>query len=472
MTEIHLIVLTGSSSGETLVVRPPEATIGRSHKATLRIDDPSLSRLHFSISIAEDNATVQDLGSSNGTTLNGAPVTQEPRPLHAGDVLTAGDVALRVEMAQASDSPKAPQLNISNVAPLEEDGASQLFQHDDDKKSANSDPLLEEIDFSIRQTESEQQPTPPANKRRALVLGAILVLFVLCLGVLIFGFYSSGEKTSRPTKSPQQLAKIEDAPLEFRYERLSITDKSLFRYILTYTPSGTLSLSIDDLGETDRSFTKQKALSSHAQDVLRKEIIETRYTEIPELFPERSADGVTLQQRKVLIVLGNEIWERTAENVDVRQFSDLCSKLEDFAQNELGLWASRYSVAELQVLGKEQLDLARRYWEQRDLDDEKLFLALTAYKKGLSALETLNPKPEYVHDLTEGLQQADALLTERYAAVSFAVDQALNTQQYDTAAKQLRKILQMIPDRDDERNQKAMEKLLLVENRFLKKGGR
>ena len=70
------------------------------------------------------------------------------------------------------------------------------------------------------------------------------------------------------------------------------------------------------------------------------------------------------------------------------------------------------------------------------------------------------------------MQTAEALLGERYEAVLFEVDQALNTQRYDMAIQQLQKILRMIPERDDERHQQASEKLLTVEQRRGKKGGR
>jgi hypothetical protein len=126
----------------------------------------------------------------------------------------------------------------------------------------------------------------------------------------------------------------------------------------------------------------------------------------------------------------------------------------------------------LETLGAEQLEVARRYWEQRDLGDEKLWSAIVAYKQGLSALETLNPKPATVTELSAGLREAETLLATRYEEALFQVEQAMNTQRYDVAVQQLQKILRMIPDRDDARNRQASEKLLTVEQRRGKKGVR
>ncbi|MEG1480257.1 MAG: hypothetical protein RSD41_04565, partial [Kiritimatiellia bacterium] len=132
---------------------------------------------------------------------------------------------------------------------------------------------------------------------------------------------------------------------------------------------------------------------------------------------------------------------------------------------------TQFSVGELREMGREQLAIGDRYWEQRDLGDEKLFLSLVAYKKGLSALETLNPKPDFAEELQQRLNRAEKLLNEHYEEASFTVDQALNTQRYEAAAEALRRICRMISDREDERNIKATEKLRSVESRFLK-GGR
>lgn len=44
---------------------------------------------------------LMDLGSANGTMLNGHPVTATPMPLKDGDVITAGETTLLFRMASA-----------------------------------------------------------------------------------------------------------------------------------------------------------------------------------------------------------------------------------------------------------------------------------------------------------------------------------------------------------------------------------
>ncbi len=435
-------VVSGPQSGAEFTVAPTGSTLGRSRVADIHLEDGSLSRLHCRFYEEGGAAFVQDLGSSNGTSVNGVPAGSGAVALREGDVVAVGGTALRVSLGAVAPEPVAPE---PVAAPAPEG----------------------EVDLGLSPGGGAEGP-----RRRGGMLGLIVGLAaVAALAVGAGLFFTLGREGTGEGETARRLPTAEEQPFAFRYERLAIDARKLFRYTLSFDDGGTLSLAIDDLGDADRSFVKEKALSPRAREALRKVLVDSRYAEIGELFPERSADGVSLRRRSLTIVFGPEVWARVAENTSQRAFDALCERLETFGRNELGAWATQYSVAELRAMGEEQLRLARRYWEQRDLGDEKLFLCVSAYRKGLSALETLNPKPAFAAELGEGLREAEALLAERHEAAAFAVDQAMNTQRYEDAAEALRKILRMIPDRDDPRNIEATERLLAVENRYLR-GGR
>ena len=67
--------------GETLVV-------GRSSACDLRIAEPRASRRHLRIEASADGHLLRDLGSTNGTTLNGAPFS-DAMALADGDAVDA-----------------------------------------------------------------------------------------------------------------------------------------------------------------------------------------------------------------------------------------------------------------------------------------------------------------------------------------------------------------------------------------------
>jgi len=69
-------------------------TIGRSTGAEFILDAPLVSRLHCQLSAWNDAIEVKDLGSTNGTFVNGERITSTT--LHPGDVLKVGRVDLTI----------------------------------------------------------------------------------------------------------------------------------------------------------------------------------------------------------------------------------------------------------------------------------------------------------------------------------------------------------------------------------------
>ena len=70
-------------------------TLGRSRDCDIPIDDPSVSRRHAELHRDSDGFTLVDLGSTNGTQVNGRKIDRVP--LQNGDRITLGQTELRFE---------------------------------------------------------------------------------------------------------------------------------------------------------------------------------------------------------------------------------------------------------------------------------------------------------------------------------------------------------------------------------------
>ncbi len=68
-------------------------TVGRSQENDITVNDPNVSRRHARISRADNGFVVEDLGSTNGTLLDGAPIDRER--IEGGDELTFGQTTAR-----------------------------------------------------------------------------------------------------------------------------------------------------------------------------------------------------------------------------------------------------------------------------------------------------------------------------------------------------------------------------------------
>jgi pSer/pThr/pTyr-binding forkhead associated (FHA) protein len=88
---IELVVDDGATIATRRLGR--RILVGRAPSADVRIDDPRVSRLHARIEMRDDGVYVEDLGSRNGTLVDGAPVTSS-RQLANGDEITIGTASI------------------------------------------------------------------------------------------------------------------------------------------------------------------------------------------------------------------------------------------------------------------------------------------------------------------------------------------------------------------------------------------
>src|SRR5829696_8690130 len=87
---IRLTVLQPNLAPMKVDARGPLITLGRATECTIPIKDRYLSRRHAEIIFDSDAWIVRDLGSVNGTLLNGTKLIGSA-PLHPGDRIMLGD---------------------------------------------------------------------------------------------------------------------------------------------------------------------------------------------------------------------------------------------------------------------------------------------------------------------------------------------------------------------------------------------
>lgn len=85
---VSLVLVRSDLSQMEIQVKHSPEVIGRHTDCKVRIPDPSVSRQHCEISVADGKIMLRDLGSSNGTFVNRKRITQIE--LSAGDMLAIG----------------------------------------------------------------------------------------------------------------------------------------------------------------------------------------------------------------------------------------------------------------------------------------------------------------------------------------------------------------------------------------------
>jgi putative peptide zinc metalloprotease protein len=101
-----MVAESARRSGDLVLVLPDggrvpvedHMTIGRAEDATVRIEDPTISRRHARIALGPDGAVIEDAGSRFGVLIDGRPLAG-PRRLEPGTEIRLGNAVLRVEPA-------------------------------------------------------------------------------------------------------------------------------------------------------------------------------------------------------------------------------------------------------------------------------------------------------------------------------------------------------------------------------------
>ena len=91
----HVLVVEGSNVGERAELDQAPILIGRGADAQIRLDDDYVSTRHARIAQSADQWFVEDLGSTNGTYIGSARVTQ-PTTLTLGTQVRIGKTILEL----------------------------------------------------------------------------------------------------------------------------------------------------------------------------------------------------------------------------------------------------------------------------------------------------------------------------------------------------------------------------------------
>ena len=144
-----LISLRGVLLAVPIPLERNEVTLGRALEADVRVNDSRASRLHARLTVErEPNSSVvrfklTDLGSTNGTIVNGQPITEVI--LNEGDKIVIGDQLFRFDMLDEIDREFQQQIH-------------RLLVHDELTGLLTSKSFFSELRREAEQAEAESRP--------------------------------------------------------------------------------------------------------------------------------------------------------------------------------------------------------------------------------------------------------------------------------------------------------------------------
>lgn len=447
MSTLKLVVEAGPDAGRQFDIKPDGASIGRSNQNDIAIADAQLSRHHCKVYFLGDALWVSDLATLNGTLVNGTPIKEDAK-LAPGDTIAIGDTTLRLADANAPAAATPPPAPAPEPAPApsSKPGAS--------------------IDLGFNGA-----PPPPRtgvlpNARKTLYR-ALAAFLAICFLAIVVKLLLGDDDDPADALTPAETAAEE--VLQIRYVKVEGSADNVFRYELVLEPDGALSVAIDDLsqGRQVRKVSEKPVASELRADLVRKFAnagffeMEPRYEGIPR---DNTWNTFTLTG----IVNGRAATVEVRNRLEPGAFKDLREAIETFARNELGLWAIEFPREKLLELATENIILARRYYDERAIRLDNLYNATRTYKSALAYLDTIEPKPEFFDAAVTELGVAEAELETLFKDKNWQAEHAVNTKNWELASSTLRELMDIVPDRADERHRDVERRLLDVESRIRK----
>ena len=449
-----LIAEAGPERGREIPVPEGATTLGRSSQCDVCLIDPILSRHHCRVLFANGILSVEDLDSANGTLVNGSEVKMAE--LHDRDTVTIGDTVLRVHCAAGPVNGQPPAEGAPADAPMVDLGPVPELAGKA-PQGGGAAPVVVDLGFDKSADDAAELKKP---NWRPLIwgLGAVAVL-ILAVSLIL----------RTPEEEPSPVAAIPKAPpltpLEIEYEKVEASTGGVFRYRMQLDADGRLAVEIDDMNE-DRHVRKDTVLASNKIERLARSLDKSGFFHLADKYEGVAPSGV-LGSLDITVIANKRVKRVEVLNrVEPDVFRDVRESLETFGKNELGIWAIQFSREKLVELALESLTRARNTFDERGIDYGNTYLAIKRFQEAAFYLDTVDPKPDFYGEIVTGLSKAEEELNAKYEEQRFLADRAINLKDWNTAARELRILREMIPDRDDERNVEAGRKLLDVENRL------
>lgn len=110
MSRLGISQVRGLFESEVVVLTGPELGVGRSPGDGLFIQDEGISRLHGLFTCHEPYWFYKDLGSTNGSFMNGQALPENVwRVLRTGDILQLADISMKLQLLNSAGEPCGPE---------------------------------------------------------------------------------------------------------------------------------------------------------------------------------------------------------------------------------------------------------------------------------------------------------------------------------------------------------------------------
>lgn len=462
---MKICYLNGAESGKMVEVPPASGlTIGRETDNDIQLLVGGVSRYHAKMEFDGQRWVLRDLGSTNGTKLNGIAIV-EPMRVTGGDVIAVGDQHFKLIDGNL-DNPTAvingPAAASRQTIPVPEPAPAFVFRPDMDPPQAPPPPLEKTVVAEQPKPEAgnffgdgkndffkkEDDKAAGATKNKSSLKGNLIFALVLVImlaggGIAIKKMMSEDVNAGRNRAGTDKNTQTIHNPFFFYCERQVVDNKT--KNIFKYKIHG-------ELGFDDRVTTKDKDgntkpekrffVTMTVDDLANGRHFFKRFgvdEEIPEAKIQQLQKGIersgfmTISQEQSDFESGNQDYERIVIGYDDKlkdvifynedgesntYFKSAMELLRQFVEEDVspahGISIMNTSE-EILLLAQRAFNEAQRADENHENDPADLPRALAAYKRAEQLYMQFRKKPDEYDVVVERLAKLRKIHREKYS---------------------------------------------------------
>ncbi len=417
---MKLFFLNGPRKGENIELAPPGISIGREEDNDVQLLVPGVSRYHAKVTFNGNEWSIQDLGSTNGTKVNGKAI-QAPVPLHEGDAIDVGDQKLVFGMKHTEPEKKTPKISRTATVSTAKISAETLFG---------------------RKKERMGYAAAPEAQKKFKLLYPVLVFALAIIALSVFVKLNMMEE-----KKPEPVRKEQKKPdFVLNYERTKVEPDNIFRFALT-VENGKADFTLDDL-KYGRHFQKTfSAVSPQVLNDLRDTILGTEFMQLAQEPQNDLVTGNVDETRKLTIILNNRQNTITVRNNFAKSsFENIERAIEKFSDDN-GLSSVSMNVEEMRDYAIQTFRKAEDLFNSYQAKPENLREAITRYRLSMEYLEQFSPKPREWETARRHLAEAEQIFEKLRKDLDFNIQQYYRLGDYSRASAECQKAMDLLgPD--------------------------
>ncbi len=491
---MKLYFINGLREGESIVLQPPGVCIGRESDNDIQLLVAGVSRYHAKISFDGMKWSIADLGSTNGTKVNGIKIEQETI-LKPGDKLLLGDQALQFgEPADASagtkpsvdplkaDSPektdskasKQPQEMKTIIAsagnrPSPEPAAKKNPQElPRDPKTVFAKVKSGNLFGKNESVQKKNIPDSPSSntENKPKHLRFFFPVVVVSLAAIVICFFVKINFLSKEPSASNSVIKKANPQFVIEYERQKIEPDNVFRFAFTLE-NGSAKFVLDDLKFGRRFEKKFENVNEKFLKDLEESVRETEFLKLKQEPVAALTTDKTDERRKLTVLIDNKQNTIMVRNAYAQSSFEAIERAIDRFADSNGISSVAMNVEEMRRYAFDTFRKAEDLFNNYEAKPENLREAISRYNLAMEFFEQFVPRPREWDIARKRSAEAGVIYNRKLKDIEFNIQRYYKLKQWANASAECQKGMDMV--QQDSKAYQNLKKYKLTFDRQMRK---